>query len=651
MKQLFLLLIFAITCFAQYSPEDEQLVRQTFLRELDESTVASYYYSFDERKIKALLLSLANTQNTDFTKIITQLDMNQYGKELVFALGYLDTDYSRSFLVNSILSNTKPDILPVAFDALGKIGTKKEYELIGNAYGKLSKQTKAGMAIFLTDLYMRGIIQADSLTNFILTRELNSNNVLRIREALYANYRIGANPEYNKQIVDIIKSHQDSPVLLQYAISSLRKSGFSSYDKQLLDLITTHNDWRVRCEASALLPQIKVAENMLFSYATKLLNDRSEHVSIRLIQAFASDDNIEKKSVAKYFGEELKKNFSPDVKGELVNLIADTDGQDPLKLIKLYQKDISQKSVFRLIQKIRDSEKCFNILVDSLSNLQDYNTPYYLDALMSLQEKLSGRGDYLNLVFEFLGSDNGANAAIVAVNIDSSFAKSNKNRIAETINSSIIKNYDNDDFTETFLVFADLSGKIDSATRNETINRLTGVSIPAVKMFVLKELNKESERTLYSTDYFEDMWVNSFKYKTAVIKTNRGNFTIKLIPEVAPISVGNFVMLAEKGYYNNVKFHRVVPNFVIQTGDPTGTGWGGPGYSIISEFSYLKYTRGMVGMASAGRDTEGSQWFVTHSEFPHLNGRYTIFGEVTQGMDVVDKVQRNDIIRSIDLIK
>ena len=285
MKQLFFLLIFAITCFAQYSPEDEQLVRQTFLRELDENTVAGYYYSFDERKIKALLLSLANTGNTDFTKFITELDIKKYGKELVFTLGYLDSDLSRSFLVNNILSNTKPDILPVAFDALGKIGTTKEYDLIGNAYGKLSKQTKAGMPIFLTNLYMRGIIKTDSLATFIITNELNSSNVSRIREALYANYRMGANTDYNKKIVEIIQTHQNSPVLLQYAIGSLRKANYDTYNKQLIDLIITHKDWRVRCEAAALLPQIKIPENTFFSYAKKLLYDRSEHVSLRMLQA------------------------------------------------------------------------------------------------------------------------------------------------------------------------------------------------------------------------------------------------------------------------------------------------------------------------------------------------------------------------------
>jgi cyclophilin family peptidyl-prolyl cis-trans isomerase len=95
----------------------------------------------------------------------------------------------------------------------------------------------------------------------------------------------------------------------------------------------------------------------------------------------------------------------------------------------------------------------------------------------------------------------------------------------------------------------------------------------------------------------------------------------------------------------------VVPGFVIQGGDPTGTGWGGPGYEITSEFSPLEYNRGIVGMASAGKDTEGSQWFVTTGNYPHLNGRYTIFAEVLKGMDVVEKIKQDDKILSVNLLR
>src|SRR5690606_34961517 len=100
-------------------------------------------------------------------------------------------------------------------------------------------------------------------------------------------------------------------------------------------------------------------------------------------------------------------------------------------------------------------------------------------------------------------------------------------------------------------------------------------------------------------------------------------------------------------YYDGTIFHRVVPNFVIQGGDPTGTGFGGPGNSIRSEISPFRFDKYIVGMASSGKDTEGSQFFITHSPQPHLDGKYTIFGSVTSGMDVVDKIQIGDYIETI----
>lgn len=133
----------------------------------------------------------------------------------------------------------------------------------------------------------------------------------------------------------------------------------------------------------------------------------------------------------------------------------------------------------------------------------------------------------------------------------------------------------------------------------------------------------------------------------AVVTTTKGSFTMALLPEEAPLTVDNFVQLAQRGYYRGMVFHRVVPNFVIQDGDPRGDGNGGPGYSIRCEVNDVAYDRGTVGMALAGKDTGGSQWFVTHSPQPHLDGGYTVFGRVVSGMNVVDSIIRGDVIRSI----
>jgi cyclophilin family peptidyl-prolyl cis-trans isomerase/HEAT repeat protein len=135
---------------------------------------------------------------------------------------------------------------------------------------------------------------------------------------------------------------------------------------------------------------------------------------------------------------------------------------------------------------------------------------------------------------------------------------------------------------------------------------------------------------------------------TATVTTSKGQFTITLFANEAPMTVDNFVTLAQRKYFDNVVFHRVVPNFVIQTGDPRGDGNGGPGYAIRCEINSEEYDRGAVGMALSGKDTGGSQWFVTHSPQPHLDGGYTVFGRVpARDLPVVDAIARGDRIVSI----
>jgi cyclophilin family peptidyl-prolyl cis-trans isomerase len=133
----------------------------------------------------------------------------------------------------------------------------------------------------------------------------------------------------------------------------------------------------------------------------------------------------------------------------------------------------------------------------------------------------------------------------------------------------------------------------------------------------------------------------------AVVTTTKGSFTMELLPSEAPLTVDNFVQLAQRGYFKGIVFHRVVPNFVIQAGDPRGDGNGGPGHTIRCEINEVPYERAAVGMALSGKDTGGSQWFVTHSPQPHLDGGYTVFGKVIAGMDVVDAIVRGDVIQSI----
>jgi cyclophilin family peptidyl-prolyl cis-trans isomerase/HEAT repeat protein len=133
----------------------------------------------------------------------------------------------------------------------------------------------------------------------------------------------------------------------------------------------------------------------------------------------------------------------------------------------------------------------------------------------------------------------------------------------------------------------------------------------------------------------------------AFIETDKGTIEIELAVLDAPLTVDNFVTLARKGYFTGLTVHRVVPDFVVQDGDPRGDGEGGPGYTIRDEINQRPYLRGTVGMALAGKDTGGSQFFITHSPQPHLDARYTVFGHVVSGMEVVDRIAPSDIVRGV----
>lgn len=140
------------------------------------------------------------------------------------------------------------------------------------------------------------------------------------------------------------------------------------------------------------------------------------------------------------------------------------------------------------------------------------------------------------------------------------------------------------------------------------------------------------------------MQIDPKKSYTVTMETIRGPIVLELYPQHAPKTVNNFVFLVKEGFYDGVVFHRVIADFVIQGGDPTGTGRGGPGYKFEDEVKNnpLKHETGVISMANAGPNSNGSQFFITHSPQPHLDGKHTVFGKVTSSMDVVNAVRQGD---------
>jgi len=137
------------------------------------------------------------------------------------------------------------------------------------------------------------------------------------------------------------------------------------------------------------------------------------------------------------------------------------------------------------------------------------------------------------------------------------------------------------------------------------------------------------------------------------IQTERGNITIEMFEDEAPNTVANMISLIQKGYYNGLNFHRVIPDFMIQGGCPHGTGTGGPGYDFDDECTpdRLHDSAGVLSMANAGPGTNGSQFFITHGPTPHLDGKHTVFGKVTEGQEVVDEIKQGDVMQTVVVLQ
>jgi cyclophilin family peptidyl-prolyl cis-trans isomerase len=186
----------------------------------------------------------------------------------------------------------------------------------------------------------------------------------------------------------------------------------------------------------------------------------------------------------------------------------------------------------------------------------------------------------------------------------------------------------------------------DSDVRQSVLDALRGFG----RTKLADSLDHASPAKLNTPARYDDEFFRGPAERGAILHTSKGDIEWAFYRDEAPQTVRNFVRLARTGYFDGRSVHRVVPNFVIQDGDPTGTGSGGPGYTIRCEYNRLHYDAGMVGMALSGKDTGGSQWFITHSPQPHLDGRYTIFAHVVRGMDVVPRIVQGDHITRVEIL-
>ncbi len=192
-----------------------------------------------------------------------------------------------------------------------------------------------------------------------------------------------------------------------------------------------------------------------------------------------------------------------------------------------------------------------------------------------------------------------------------------------------------------------------SFVANRSLSRMAG-SILVLVIFLLASCAvapSEPASTLKPMSYSAPppMTIDTNKQYTATIKTEKGDLVLELFASDVPVTVNNFVFLAREGFYDGITFHRVIPGFMAQGGDPTGRGSGGPGYSFADEFTKHTHVTGALSMANAGPNTNGSQFFITYAPQRHLDGLHSVFGQLINGMDVLEAIKQGDTIVGITI--
>ncbi len=182
---------------------------------------------------------------------------------------------------------------------------------------------------------------------------------------------------------------------------------------------------------------------------------------------------------------------------------------------------------------------------------------------------------------------------------------------------------------------------------NESLSRVAGVILVLVTLVLVSCAGAAPKQKTYSAP--PTMTIDTSKQYTATIEIEKGDLVVELFASDVPVTVNNFVFLAREGFYNGITFHRVIPGFMAQGGDPSGTGTGGPGYSFADEFTEHTHVAGALSMANAGPNTNGSQFFITYTPQHHLDGKHSVFGQLIGGMDVLEEIEQGDTIIRITI--
>lgn len=699
MKTRLIVLLVAVCCSVALSQKLSQDEREILMlqdqRSLGGGKLLAYVSNKEPNLRYRAALALANLQDSTTINPLFPLLNDSEPKvrsAAAFALGQIGSVMSQDALLSRFNVETDASVISRLAEALGRCGDEQALDAVTSYKPtETASSLKADLAMSIVRFALRGIKNEQAIWYcFDLLEDKNAD----VRwTALVALWRMAPHGlidvEISKRRDELGKLSADPNADVRMNLATLLGRSKSSDAVDILRKIQKverlKGDWRTQVKIVQAIVALIPVNNELLSDFLEYLASPNDHVKIATLQAMSalsrqvvqtSRDTAKFKAQLSKLGT-IKNNNADLVRGEAMVALGrhfpdefvrgkfleaqDLSIREKTKAIEATSFIPSGQSLLSMIKYLDDdsvrvamagwdfirrflTSASINRMKQNVSNWEEILATLYRKTMFSLQ-----RNDMAltNLVANALGDT-------------SYFHLFNRAHEADSLVYALMNGYSklsspND--VETMQAVLIAMGRIADSRFLPVLERAlqdadktvaTNAAIALQALTGKDYSDKIPQATRPSrTDFDWDALESIKPDQIAVLTTNKGVMKIQLLREDAPFTVLNFVKLAKKNFYDGLSVHRVVPNFVVQGGDPRGDGWGGPGYAIRSEFSLASFSRGACGIASAGKDMEGCQFFITHLPTPHLDGRYTVFAKVVSGYDVVDNLQVGDTIMGI----
>ncbi len=652
----FIIFVFLFSCSGQKPESNSFFIELKKLEYSRDSDIRKWENLFRrastlEQK-EQFVLSVGKTKNDSLFSLLKNLFKTFREDTLLslssFSISQIDNPQRESFLLSALQrENFSPGVKNNIIKVLGNCGSNQSISVL-RQYLKLNEYHDA--AFYSLGLLARKGFYSEEITSSLFD---SSHAAAPNPAESYFLYYTDIYPQNFSQLVRwLTKSDYKSQALLSKKLNKLlAKTSISVLDslskKQLRDYLVSILN-KAKAPWALIMYSIPLtrfySDSVIISSLEKLSSYPNLHVRIAALKALSEIAPLKALPLLTQRFSELPETFE---KGAVCKIIAKTDRSTAYLLINenldkgnpFFRKLLLEAiGITRLPLAIRTLHQFLKVNDPVLSN----------GAFLALSESNQIKRSDLQIM---INSPNFSNVA----NIAEWYIQNNKTPEKQTL-WKLYKKFNKPDHFELQLSLARLLQKNYPLKKAEIDSLIRFAAHPYLREKIYSLFEQPVEINRVPLDvlpvYLQpDSLIFDDGRLVFELLTTKGSIQIRLFPEYAPLTVKNFIYLAERGFYKNIYFHRVVPDFVVQAGDPTGTGWGGPGYLIPSEHSPKPFVRGSVGMATAGFDTGGSQFFICYSDQPHLNGNYTVFGKVINGMSVVDQIEVGDQILTIKRVQ